>query len=1086
MNLSEIFIHRRVMTSLVMLAILGFGIFAYRDLAVSDLPNVDFPTIQVSAGLPGASPETMASSVATPLEKQFTTIAGLDSMTSTSSLGNTEITLQFSLSRDINSAAVDVQTAISAAANQLPPNLPYPPTFHKVNPADQAIFLLAVTSPTLPLYDVDKYAENLIARQISMVPGVAQVTVNGQATYAVRVGLDPDAMASRQIGIDEVEQAVQNANVNMPMGTLFGAHKAYNLESNGQLSDAAAYRPLIVAYRNGAPVRLDQIASVTDGVQDRYVANWINGIPGILLAVQRQPGTNTIDIVDRIRKLIPRFYSLVPPSIDLSIEYDRSVPIRASVNDVKFTLLVAVILVVLVIFLFLRNVSATVIPSLALPMAIIGTFAVMYLLGYTIDNLSLLALTLSVGFVVDDAIVMLENIVRHMEMGKNPLEASFDGSKEVGFTIFSMTLSLAAVFLPVFFMAGVFGRLLHEFAVVIISAVLVSGFVSLTLTPMVCSRYLRPEHEKQHGWLYRKLEAVLQVSLTWYGVSLRWSLRHRVLVMLFGLAILAGTAWEFWVIPKGFLPEEDLSEISVSTQAEQGISFDAMKTHQEAVNRIFEADPSVVQFHSSVSDSSSSGLNNGNAFLHLRDPSDRPWTDSPAYDRLVASYGRTPILESVVHFVRPLFEHHMSIDEVIQELRPKLKKVPGIKVFLQNPPAIRIGGQQSKSLYQFTLSSPQIGPLYQHAQEFEQKMKDLPGLTGVTSDLQIKNPQANVVVDRDKASALGVTPQQVEDALYSAYGQRLVSPIYTSNNEYWVVLDVQQRFQQDPDMLSDLYIHSSTGQLVPLSAVSKFTTDVGPLTVNHTGQLPSVTVSFNLANGVALGQAVDEVQKLASSMLPISISTSFQGSAQAFQQSLTGLPILLIMAVLVIYLVLGILYESYIHPVTILSGLPAAAFGGLLTLSLFHMELDIYGFVGLIMLIGIVKKNAIMMVDFALELERQGEISAAESAFQGSMIRFRPIMMTTAAAIMGTLPIAIGFGADADARRPLGLCVVGGLIFAQFVTLYFTPVFYTYMDNFMKWRKKAEAPSPARNLDALHPPLPSPLLDPQLKRLGQK
>jgi hydrophobic/amphiphilic exporter-1 (mainly G- bacteria), HAE1 family len=1082
MNLSEIFIHRRVMTSLVMLAILGFGILAYRDLAVSDLPNVDFPTIQVSAGLPGASPETMASSVATPLEKQFTTIAGLDSMTSTSSLSNTEITLQFSLSRDINSAAVDVQTAISAAANQLPPNLPFPPTFRKVNPADQAIFLLAVTSPTLPLYDVDKYAENLIARQISMVPGVAQVTINGQATYAVRVGLDPDAMASRQIGIDEVEQAVQNANVNMPMGTLFGAHKAYNLESNGQLSDAAAYRPLIVAYRNGAPVRLDQIASVTDGVQDRYVANWINSIPGILLAVQRQPGTNTIEIVDRIRKLIPRFYSLVPPSIDLSIEYDRSVPIRASVNDVKFTLLLAVVLVVLVIFLFLRNASATVIPSLALPMAIIGTFAVMYVLGYTIDNLSLLALTLSVGFVVDDAIVMLENIVRHMEMGKNPLEASLAGSKEVGFTIFSMTLSLAAVFLPVFFMAGVFGRLLHEFAVVIISAVLVSGFVSLTLTPMVCSRYLRPEHEKRHGWLYRKLEAVLQGSLGWYGVSLRWSLRHRVLVMLFGFAILVGTAWEFWVIPKGFLPEEDLSEISVATEAEQGISFDAMKTHQEAINRIFQADPSVVQFHSSVSDSNSNGLNNGNAFLHLRDPSDRPWTDSPAYDRLVAICGRTPVVESVVRFIRPLFEQHMSIDDVIEELQPKLKKVPGIKVFLQNPPAIRIGGQQSKSLYQFTLSSPQIGPLYQYAQEFEQKMKDLPGLAGVTSDLQIKNPQANVVVDRDKASALGVTPQQVEDALYSAYGQRLVSPIYTSNNEYWVVLDVQQRFQEDPNMLSDLYIHSSTGQLVPLSAVSKFTTDVGPLTVNHTGQLPSVTVSFNLADGVALGQAVDEVQELAGSMLPISISTSFQGSAQAFQESLTGLPILLIMAVLVIYLVLGILYESYIHPVTILSGLPAAAFGGLLTLSLFHMQLDIYGFVGLIMLIGIVKKNAIMMVDFALELERQGEISAAESAFQGSMIRFRPIMMTTAAAIMGTLPIAIGFGADADARRPLGLCVVGGLIFAQFVTLYFTPVFYTYMDNFLKWRKKAKAPSPARDLDALHPPL----LDPQLKSLGQK
>jgi HAE1 family hydrophobic/amphiphilic exporter-1 len=1070
------------MTSLVMLAILGFGILAYRDLAVSDLPNVDFPTIQVSAGLPGASPETMASSVATPLEKQFTTIAGLDSMTSTSSLGNTQITLQFSLSRDLNSAAVDVQTAISAAANQLPPNIPFPPTFRKVNPADQAIFLLAVTSPTLPLYEVDKYAEDLIAKQISMVPGVAQVTVYGQATYAVRVNLDPDAMASRRIGIDEVEQAIQNANVNMPMGTLFGAHEAYNLESNGQLSDAAAYHPIIVAYRNGAPVRLDEIASVTDGVEDQYVANWINSIPGILLAVQRQPGTNTIDIVNRIRELIPRFYSLVPPSVDLSIEYDRSAPIRESVNDVKFALFLAVVLVVLVIFLFLRNASATVIPSLALPMSIVGTFAVMYVLGYTVDNLSLLALTLSVGFVVDDAIVMLENIVRHMEMGKNPVEAALDGSKEVGFTILSMTLSLAAVFLPVFFMAGVFGRLLHEFAVVIISAVLVSGFVSLTLTPMICSRYLRAEQEKQHGWLYRKLEGVLDWSLRWYSVSLRWSLRHRALVMFFGLAVLLGTTWEFWVIPKGFLPEEDLSEISASTEANQGISFDAMKAHQEAVNGVFQADPNVVQFHSSISDSNNLGLNNGHVFLHLRDVSDRPWTDSPTYDRLVARWAHRGILDAVVRLVRPLFEHHMNVDDVMQELQPKLKKIPGIKVFMQNPPAVNIGGQQTKSLYQFTLSSPKTGELYTHAQELETKIKDLPGLTGVTSDLQIKNPQANVVVDRDKASALGVTPQQVEDALYSAYGQRLVSPIYTSNNEYWVVSQVQHQFQEDPNMLSDLYVHASSGQLVPLAAVSKFTTSVGPLTVNHTGQLPSVTISFDLAPGVALGQAVSEVQNLASTMLPVSITSSFQGSAHEFQQSLTGLPILLIMAVLVIYLVLGVLYESYIHPITILSGLPAAAFGGLLTLSLFHEELNIYGFVGLIMLIGIVKKNAIMMVDFALELERQGEISAAESAWQGSMIRFRPIMMTTAAAIMGTLPIAIGFGADAHARRPLGLCVVGGLVFAQFVTLYLTPVFYTYMDTFMKWRKKSKVPSLIPELSDL----PHPLLDPQLKRVQPK
>ena len=868
----------------------------------------------------------------------------------------------------------------------------------------------------------------------------------------MRVQLNPEALASRQIGIDEVEQAVQNANVNMPMGTLFGAHKAYNIESNGQLSDAIVYRPLIVAYRNGAPVRLDQVATVDDGIQDQYVADWVNNIPGIMLSVQRQPGTNTIEIVNNIRKLIPHFYALVPPSINLSVEYDRSVPIRDSVNDVKFTLLLAILLVVLVIFLFLRNLSATIMPSLAVPMAIMGTFAVMYLLGYTIDTLSLLALTLSVGFVVDDAIVMLENIVRHMEMGKGPLEAALDGSREVSFTILAMTLSLAVVFLPIFFMPGVLGRLLHEFAVVIISAVLVSGFVSVTLTPMLCRCYLRAEHENQHGWMYRKLENILDTSLRWYGLTLRWAMQHRVLVMFFGFLILVGTAWEFWVIPKGFLPEEDTSQIAVSTEASQGISFDAMKAHQEAINRILQADPNVVQFYSGIADSNSTGLNNGYAFLHLKNRPDRPWTDSPAYDRLIARYGHGAIAGTVLQYVRPVFEHHMTIDDVIHGLQPKLDKVPGMRVFLQNPPSIRIGGQFTKSLYQFTLSSPATDQLYKYAQLLEIKMKTLPSLADVTSDLQIKNPQANVVVDRDKASALGVTPQQVEDALYSAYGQRLVSPIYTSNNEYWVVFQVQNQFQSDPDMLSELYIRSSSGQLVPLAAVSKFTTGVGPLTVNHTGQLPSVTISFNLAPGVALGQAVNDVQNLANSMLPISINTNFQGTAQAFQQSLTGLGILLIMTVVVIYILLGILYESYIHPITILTGLPAAAFGGLVTLSLFHEQLDIYGFVGLIMLIGIVKKNAIMMVDFALELERKGDYTASESAYQGSMIRFRPIMMTSACTIIGTLPIAIGFGADAEARRPLGLCVVGGLIFAQVVTLYITPVFYTYMDAFLKWR----------------------------------
>jgi len=1050
MNISEIFIRRPVMTCLVMIAILLFGALGYRQLAVSDLPNVDFPTIQVTAALPGASPETMASSVATPLEKQFTTIAGLDSLTSTSSLGNAQITLQFALSRNIDSAALDVQTAIAAAANQLPSDLPSPPTFRKVNPADQAIFALAVTSPTLPLYEVDKYAENLIAEQISEIPGVAQVNVMGGATYAVRVAVDPRALASRNIGIDDLTQAIQTANVNMPMGTLSGAHKSYNIQSNGQLSDAKVYRPLVVAYRNGAPVRLDQVATVTDGVQDQYIASWVNGIPGIMLQVQRQPGTNTVEIVDNIRKMIPRFFAMIPPSVNLSIEFDRSVPIRKSVDDVQFTLMLAIFLVILVIFLFLRNVSATIMPSLALPMSIVGTFAVMYLFGYTIDTLSLLALILAVGFVVDDAIVMLENIVRHREMGKGALQAALDGSKEIGFTIVAMTLSLAVVFLPVFFMPGVFGRLLHEFSVVTISAVMVSGLVSVTLTPMMCRRYLRLNHEKRHNLVYRKLENIMEAWTRWYGATLRWALRHRILIMFCGALILVGTAWEFWSIPKGFLPEEDTSQISVSTEARQGISFEAMKAHQDAVNRILMADPSVIQFFSNVSASNNNGLNNGRAFLHLKDPSERPWTDNPSYNRLLQRYGHVAILGSVVRWMRPLFEHQFTVSDVIQGLQPKLNKIPGIRVYMQNPPAIRIGGRISKSLYQYTLSSPDIDQLYQSAQLMVGKMRASDTLADVTSDLQMENPQAHVVVDRDKASALGVTAQAVESALYSAYGQRLVSPIYTSNNQYWVVVQVQEQFQSDPDMLSELYIHSSNGQLVPLSAVSRFTTGVGPLTVNHTGQLPSVTISFNLKSGVALGDAVNEIKSISGSTLPISITGSFQGTAQAFQQSLTGLGLLLIATVAIIYIVLGILYESFFHPITILTGLPAAAFGGLATLSLFHMQLDIYGFVGLIMLIGIVKKNAIMMIDFSLELERKENYSVHESAYHASLIRFRPIMMTSACTIMGTLPIAIGIGANAGALRSLGLCVVGGLVFGQIVTLYITPVFYTYMGALLK------------------------------------
>jgi hydrophobic/amphiphilic exporter-1 (mainly G- bacteria), HAE1 family len=1052
MSIAQAFIRRPVMTTLVMIAILLFGLVAYRSLAVSDLPNVDFPTIQVSAALPGASPETMASAVATPLEKQFSTIAGLDSMTSASALGSTSITLQFDLSRNLDAAAEDVQAAIARTQRQLPQDMPSPPTFNKVNPADQPILYVAMSSKTLPLSVVDDYSETLMAQRISMVNGVAQVGIYGSQKYAVRIQLDPKALASRQIGINEVNSAVQNANVNLPTGTLYGAHQAFTVQANGQLMNAAVYRPLIVAYRNGSPVRLDQLGKVTDSIENDKLASWYVDQRAVVLSIQRQPGTNTVEVVDSIRALMPQFRLLIPPSVEMNTLYDRSVSIRESVNDVKFSLFLAVVLVVLVIFLFLRNLSATIIPSVALPMSIIGTFAVMYELNYTIDNLSLMALTLSVGFVVDDAIVMLENIVRHMEHGEGVLEAALSGSKEIGFTIVSMTLSLAAVFIPVLFMGGILGRLLHEFAVVISAAILVSGFVSLSLTPMLCSRFLRPPHEAKHGRAYMALERMFDGLLKSYDRSLQAVLRHRVWTMAVAGVILVVTAWQFYVIPKGFLPSDDTSQIFMFTEAAQGISFDSMLQHQHALNDIVQGDPNVLNFFSSIGASGpNSTLNTGRIFMHLKSKPDRTRSQSPRWEDWNSRYGETPVVGQLVRLVRPVFEHHLSVDEVIDELRPKLAVVPGVRQFMQNLPPIRIGGNLTKSLYQFTLQSPDTNELYAASQSLEAKMRALPGLTDVTSDLQVKNPQVNVVIDRDKASALGITANQVEDALYTAYGQRQISTIFTPNNEYRVVMELEDRYQLDPTALSMLYIRSTSGQLVPLNAVANLTTNLGPLLVNHLGQLPAVTISFNLLQNTSLGDAVNSVQKLARDTLPSTISTSFQGSAQAFQTSLQGLGVLLVMAILVIYIVLGILYESFIHPITILSGLPSAAFGALATLMLFHKDLDLYGFVGVIMLIGIVKKNAIMMVDFAVEAQHKTGKTASEAIYYGCLVRFRPIMMTTMAALMGTLPIALGVGAGAESRRPLGLAVVGGLLFSQLVTLYLTPVFYTYMDSFQGW-----------------------------------
>jgi HAE1 family hydrophobic/amphiphilic exporter-1 len=919
MNLSRIFIQRPIMTALFAMAILLFGAIAFRALPVAALPSVDYPTIQVNASVPGASPETMASTVATPLEREFSTIAGISSMSSTNSLGNTSITVQFTLDRSIDAAAQDVQAKISAAGGRLPTSMPRPPSYQKVNPADQPVLFLSLSSDTLPLYTVTDYADIQLAQRISMVSGVSRVEVYGEQKYAVRVQVDPDKLAARNLGIDEVQRAISASNTNLPTGRLDGAKQAITIQSTGGLPNAAAFRPLVVAWRGGTPVRLEELGNVIDSVDNDKLIAWNNDTRGVILAVQRQPGTNTVDVVDAIRALLPQFRHELPPAVNLTVAFDASESIRQSIHDVEFTLILTVCIVVMVIFLFLRNLSATLIPGAAVPFSIIGTFAVMYLLGYSLNNLSLMALTLSVGFVVDDAIVMLENIVRHMEMGETRMQAAVHASREIGFTILSMTFSLVAVFIPVLFMSGIVGRLLHEFSVTIVVAILISGVVSLSLTPMLGSRFLKPSREAHHGAAYRALEDGHKMLARWYERTLAIALHFRLATLAVALLMLAGTVYLFVTMPTGFIPSQDSSFLMGITQGPQDISFESMARHHKAIADVVQHDPSVENVIAFV-------VGGNQAFMFSR--------------------------------LKPRDQRSSSVDETIERLRPKVMAVPALFTFLQNPPPITVSGQFGTNQYQLTLQSASLQEIYTWAPQLTARLRQLPGFVDVTNDMQIAAPQLMVDIDRDRAISLGITPEQVQDGLFSAYGTRQVSVIYAPADQYLVILEVDPRYQRTPDALSKLYLRSSNGALVPLDAVVKTQRQTGPLNINHFGQLPAVTVSFNLRPGFSLGQAAQAVDDTIGEMrIPPSVSTSFQGTVKEFQQSFRNLTILLIVAILVIYIVLGVLYESFIHPITILSGLPSAVFGALATLLIFHKQLDLYAFVGIIMLFGVVKKK---------------------------------------------------------------------------------------------------------------------------------